>query len=544
MNCFVIMPYGRTEQDKREYARIYKLLIKSAAEDLGLNCIRSDIEDRGGHILSHVIENLAEDDVVIADLSGLNWNVAYELGIRHVLRKNGTILICNDATELPFDIQSLNIFIYPQNWLDEMETLCEKLKKAIDNRINGVTKSDSPVHERYAFLPDDLIKMQSEGTDDALIKAKERIASLEHELASVYEKVESMGLSINASQSNTAIDYSKQFITELANSIYNSDAAVSKLRELKDSGDKEAFLEFLGKVLNVGFLDETDCRIIYGLCRDMQVPAVTRIYLEAVTKFYPENDDLSGYLADEYSKNYHTGDKALQMVNGIVGVSKKDGSFVLSKTVRITREKLISFFNVYLHLKKYADLVEIGKLICERYERNKKVCSITLRNMTNACIRLDDLENARIYKDRLITLDPESALAHWMCSKYEDAVENYPAVVEELEKCIHLEQSDVDYYFSMAGYICDNLFVRDAQTQQIRKIKDNQADQFAVPFILTALSINRNCIQRVVDFLRRNKFSMYIEPVIDAFQKGATDYRRLFQELDFGAVRYCYQNVE
>ena len=330
----------------------------------------------------------------------------------------------------------------------------------------------------------------------------------------------------------------------MQNSIYNSDAAVSKLRELKDSGDKEAFLEFLGKVLNVGFLDETDCRIIYGLCRDLQVPAVTRIYLEAVTKFYPENDDLSGYLADEYSKNYHTGDKALQMVNGIVGVSKKDGAFVLSKTVRITREKLISFFNVYLHLKKYADLVEIGKLICERYEGNKKVCSITLRNMTNACIRLDDLANARIYKEWLIALDPESALAHWMCSKYEDAVENYPAVVEELEKCIHLEQSDVDYYFSMAGYICDNLFVRDAQTHEIRKIKDNQADQFAVPFILTALSINRSCIQRAIDFLRRNKFSVYIEPVIDAFQKGATDYRRLFQELDFGAVRYCYQNVE
>lgn len=544
MNCFVIMPYGKTEQEKREYSRIYKLLIKSAAEDMGLTCIRSDFEDRGGHILANVIDDLSNCDVVIADLSNLNWNVAYELGMRHVLRKNGTILICNDATDLPFDIQSQNIFIYPQNWLDDMEGLCEKLKKAIDNRINGVTKSDSPVHERFAFLPDNLIRSQSEGTDDTLIKAKERIAALEHELASVYDKVESMGLSVSSSQSNATIDYSKQFITELANSVYNSTAAISKLRELKDNGDKEGFLEFLGKVLNVGFLDETDCRIIYGLCRDLGVPAVTRIYLEAVTKFYPENDDLSGYLADEYSKNYHTGDKALQMVNGIVGVSKKDGMYSLSKTARITREKLISFFNVYLHLKKYADLVEIGKLILERYPTNKKVCSITLRNMTNCCIRLDDMENALTYKTQLIELDPESALAHWMCSKYEDAVENYPAVVEELEKCISLEPKDIDYYFSMAGYICDNMFVRDGKDLSIRKVRDSELDQYAVPFILMALTLDRSCAQRAVDFLRRNKFISYIEPVIEAFQKGATDYRRLFSELDFTPVEYCFRDME
>ena len=129
--CFVIMPYGSSEVDQREYSRIYRYFIKQASDDLGLACVRSDIEGRGGHILGNVIEDLANADIVVADISALNWNVAYELGIRHVLSKKGTILICSSMHKaaLPFDIQSLNILFYPQNWLDSVDELCDALKK-------------------------------------------------------------------------------------------------------------------------------------------------------------------------------------------------------------------------------------------------------------------------------------------------------------------------------------------------------------------------------------------------------------------------------
>ena len=93
--CFVAMPYGSTEDERREFSRIYRFLIRTAAEDLGLDCVRSDFEDRGGHILNNVIEDLADSDIVVADLTNLNWNVAYELGMRHVIHKRGSVLICN-----------------------------------------------------------------------------------------------------------------------------------------------------------------------------------------------------------------------------------------------------------------------------------------------------------------------------------------------------------------------------------------------------------------------------------------------------------------
>jgi hypothetical protein len=540
------MPYGQDEREKKEYGRVYNFLIKSAVEDMGLHCVRSDLEGKGGHILGNVIEDLAMSTLLIADLSNLNWNVAYELGMRHVFRKNGTILICNSTykANLPFDVQSLNIFFYPPDWIDSYEELRDQLKKAIEGRLSGKTQNDSPVHEKYSFLPETIVDGFAEKSDEQLIAAKARITQLEKELAETYEKIESMGLSLSSAQKREDdVDYSQMFLSELENSIYSSDLAVAKLRELIENEQKKEFLEFLGKVLSVGFLDETDCRIVYALCRKLNVPAISRKYLETVTKFYPENEDLSGYLANEYSQNYHTGDKAIQMVNGIVGVSKKDGKYVLSKTSRITKGKLGSFFDVYLHLSRYQDLVEIGKLLAERFKDNAKILPIILRNIADACLRLDDLATAKIYKEQLEQVAFSSALTHWLCARYEDAVENYPKVIEEVETCIRLDNEDIDYYFNMGAYICDNMYARDPETMQIRKIMPKEADQFVVPFMVTAVSIDRSSITRVLDFLRRNRFGAYIDPIIDAYQRNISNFRLALPELNYDAVDFCFSDL-
>ena len=340
---------------------------------------------------------------------------------------------------------------------------------------------------------------------------------------------------------SNAIDFEQVFSTELANSIYYSDKAVAKLRELIEEEKKEEFGSFLAKVLSVGFLDEFDCRSVYQLCTRLGIPSITRAYLEQVVKFYPENEELSSLLANEYSKNYHTGEKAIQMVNGIIGVIRKDGKYALTQTAgKVTTTKLASFCDVYLHLHKYQDLVAIGLLLCERYNGNDKIMAMVLRNMAYSYLYLDDLDNARVCKNQLLSIAPLRVATHWAAMKYENAVENYAQVVEELENCILLESEDVDYYLSMAGYICDNLFVRDPGTLTIKTITIKEADQYAVPFLLTALDIDRNCINKVIDFLRRNKFGTYIQEIVDAYQTGVSSFREAFTEFNYGAVNYCF----
>ncbi len=538
MRCFVIMPYGKTEAEQKEFTRFYKLIIKSAVDECGITCARSDIEGKGGHIMSNVIESLAEDDLVIADLSGLNWNVAYELGIRHVLHKKGTILMCNDETPLPFDIQSLNIFIYQKNWLDRMEDICDDLRDVIQNRLNGITKNDSPVHEKYSFLPENVIHSYSSTADNELLEAKEKIAKLESHLSDVYAKVESMGLSLDDSESEKEIDYVKQFLNDYNNSIYNSDAAVAKLRELMDNDDKIGFIEFLGKVLTVGYLDEIDCRNIYILCKKLDTPAINRTYLEAVTKFYPDNDELIGLLADEYSKNYHTGDKAIQMVNGIIGVIRKDGSYQLSKTAQVSERKLASFFNVYLHLKKHSELLEIGRLICQKYSTHKKILTITYRNMLSAAVKLELYQDAAGYKEKLLEIAPKSDSTHYVCYQYETAVENYPGAFEEIEKCIACDPKDDDYYYIMAGFICDYFYARDPATEEFISISESDADEYALPFIICALELEPN-INRAAAFLRRNGFNSYQNRILTYLQSGGGDHRTAFPEFNFDVVDHC-----
>jgi hypothetical protein len=69
----------------------------------------------------------ARSDAIIADTTGGNPNVFYEIGYAHALHKT-TILIGRKGQPLPFDIQSMNLILY-----DDVVELRERL----ENRIKG-----------------------------------------------------------------------------------------------------------------------------------------------------------------------------------------------------------------------------------------------------------------------------------------------------------------------------------------------------------------------------------------------------------------------
>src|SRR5215831_5643151 len=91
--CFVIMPFGTKKdlehKDKVEFDRVYKTIIKRAVvEDLRkkgirMRCVRSDEIERAGLIHERMVAHIAEADVAVVDLTTMNPNVYYELGVRH-----------------------------------------------------------------------------------------------------------------------------------------------------------------------------------------------------------------------------------------------------------------------------------------------------------------------------------------------------------------------------------------------------------------------------------------------------------------------------
>src|SRR3974390_1966415 len=105
--CFVICPIGDENTPIRKRSdQIFKHIIEPAVKEDGYKCLRSDHIPSPGLITSQVIEHLINSDLVIADLSGHNPNVFYELTIRHAIQKPFIQLI-ERGEKIPFDISGL-----------------------------------------------------------------------------------------------------------------------------------------------------------------------------------------------------------------------------------------------------------------------------------------------------------------------------------------------------------------------------------------------------------------------------------------------------
>src|SRR5271154_3227802 len=113
--CFVIMPFGRKPDPSGravDFDRIYAEVIGPAVEAAGLAAGRGDEEKGAGFIHKLMYERILLSEFAIADLTILNANVYYELGIRHAARPQTTVLMSADASRLPFDVGPLAALPY------------------------------------------------------------------------------------------------------------------------------------------------------------------------------------------------------------------------------------------------------------------------------------------------------------------------------------------------------------------------------------------------------------------------------------------------
>jgi hypothetical protein len=105
--CFVLMPFGRKPEGGGriiDFDAVYNEVIAPAVLAAGMEVIRADQEQIGGTIHKPMFERLMLCDYAVADMTGANPNVYYELGIRHALRPRSTVLIFAEGTTLPFDL--------------------------------------------------------------------------------------------------------------------------------------------------------------------------------------------------------------------------------------------------------------------------------------------------------------------------------------------------------------------------------------------------------------------------------------------------------
>jgi hypothetical protein len=107
-SCFVLMPFGR-QFDEVHHA------IRSACEapDLLLSCSRADDFYGAGHIMEDILKGIVHSEYIVADVSGKNPNVFYELGIAHCCKPPSKVIILSQTMDdVPFDLRHLRCILY------------------------------------------------------------------------------------------------------------------------------------------------------------------------------------------------------------------------------------------------------------------------------------------------------------------------------------------------------------------------------------------------------------------------------------------------
>jgi hypothetical protein len=153
------MPFGKKpDADGRtiDFDAVYDEFIKPAIESAELECIRADEEVVGGIIHKPMFERLLLCEFAVADLTTANANVFYELGVRHAVLPNTTVLLFAGATRLPFDVGLLRALPYqidangrPVDPTPSANALTGLLKKAREQ-----TADDSPIFQLLEGYPD------------------------------------------------------------------------------------------------------------------------------------------------------------------------------------------------------------------------------------------------------------------------------------------------------------------------------------------------------------------------------------------------------
>ncbi|WP_147441146.1 hypothetical protein [Halorubrum sp. Atlit-26R] len=143
--CFVVSPIGEEGSDTRERSdKLFEYVIEPAVSPHGYEPIRSDQIAEPGMITSQIIDHIVDSPLVIADLTGSNANVFYELAIRHALQKPLIQLISvNDS--IPFDVAGTRTIQIDLSDIESVENAKSDIRDQISNLDSGDQNIETPI---------------------------------------------------------------------------------------------------------------------------------------------------------------------------------------------------------------------------------------------------------------------------------------------------------------------------------------------------------------------------------------------------------------
>jgi hypothetical protein len=183
--CFVLMPF------KENLKEVYWNAIRPACIKAGFESLRVDELKGSFNINRRIIEEIFLSDAIVADLTGWNPNVFYEMGVAHTI-DNKTVMIIQKRGKLPFDVSSYHCILYEQTPIG-LETLKQRIFEALSSIAEWRKYPTNPVQEfkpHEALVPKiwlEELKFELGKKDELLLQSvpKTEYEALQKKLATI-----------------------------------------------------------------------------------------------------------------------------------------------------------------------------------------------------------------------------------------------------------------------------------------------------------------------------------------------------------------------
>ncbi len=144
--CFVLIPF------RPDFDELYENTIRPAIETTReLACLRADEIYGPRPIMADIWKSINDASILVADLTGRNPNVLYELGLAHA-RHKPVVLIVQDMRDVPFDLRAIRCLIYT-NTQSGRALLLRELKKTVKELAVDLRRRKRDRLEEYVVLP-------------------------------------------------------------------------------------------------------------------------------------------------------------------------------------------------------------------------------------------------------------------------------------------------------------------------------------------------------------------------------------------------------